>query len=156
MENKNVQPNVQPNVQLNVQPNVKKNNKNNNTKKNTNVKKNNTNKTCPNIPEFILSDERDKTKNELLQKLIEINENLSADETTTTAISLALTLYRIIIEEQSELKNRQKIITNCLKYYNDILKNYDNKSIRINKFEKIAQTLGLNKKNQSGQIVYKA
>ncbi len=39
------------------------------------------------------------------------------------------------------LKIDKKLLENCLKNYGDILKNYDDQSIKISKLEKIAQTL---------------
>ena len=88
---------------------------------------------CNKYQNFVQSNIRDTQKKELLENLLKMNENLDADNDTKLAIDIAIGLFKLIVEEQQDLKNRQKIITECLKNYNDILKNYTNKSIKIDK-----------------------
>lgn len=108
--------------------------------------KNNKKKKCKALPEF--NDETNKKK-ELINTLIHMNGNLFGNKNGTRVVTA---LLKIINDEQETLKERQEIIKECLDHYNDILENYYDESIKIENFQKIAQSLGLNKNKQQPQI----
>lgn len=91
-------------------------------------------------PELTFDETQDQIKQELLNKLLEINKNLNKAD-PQQAFNLAVGLFKIIVDDQSKIKNRQKIINNCLKNYDNILKNYNDQSIKISKLEEIVKTL---------------
>ena len=78
-----------------------------------------------------------------------MNGNLFGNKNGTRVVTA---LLKIINDEQETLKKRQEIIKECLDHYNDILENYYDQSIRIDNFQKIATSLGLNKNKQPAQI----
>ena len=127
---------------------------NNNTKINItgninseNNHKNNKKKKCKALPEF---NNETNIKKELINTLIHMNGNLFGNKNGTKVVTA---LLKIINDEQETLKERQEIIKDCLYYYNDILENYYDESIRIENFQKIAASLGLGKnKQQQPQI----
>jgi len=118
-------------------------NENNNSGKNS---KNNKKKKCKALPEF--NDETNKKK-DLIDTLINMNGNLFGNKNGTRVVTA---LLKIINDEQETLKERQEIIKDCLYYYNDILDNYYDESIKIKNFQKIAESLGLGKNKQPAQI----
>ena len=116
-------------------------------KKSSNNKSNNSNKKkCKALPEF---SDKTKEKEELIDTLIKINGNLFGNKNGTRVVTA---LLKIINDEQETLKERQEIIKDCLYYYNDILDNYYDESIKIKNFQKIAESLGLGKNKQPAQI----
>ncbi len=125
-------------------PVSKKNNKTN-TKK---ISNKTSNKKLDCIP-LDFSEDIDKDKMDLLNALLKINENLDASNDTKIAVNIAVGLFKLIVEEQTRIRNRQKIINECLKNYNDILKDYDNQSIKMQKLKELAQLTGLNESKKS-------
>lgn len=130
----------------------KKNNNQNNNNGNTKTNNNNNNKlnkldinNC--VLDFEKNDEREKMKAEILKTLTDINENLEASSSTKNAINLTLVLFGLIVEDQQKIRNRQKIISKCLKKYDEILQNYGDKNITIKKLNEIAQIIKSNNVN---------
>ncbi len=120
----------------------------NNTNNNTNNKSKISEKvsktiSCNNFQNFSQSDIRDTKKKELLSALLDINQKIEGNSNTELAVDIAIGLFKLIVEEQDEIKSRQKIIMQCLKNYNDILKNYDNQSIKFNKLQELARLTGM-------------
>jgi hypothetical protein len=126
----------------NTNKNVKNTNKN---VKNVN-KSNNSKKGCEVLPDF----DPDSDKSEQLINLFrDMNNRLFGNE---EAHKILIGLLTIMNNEQKTLRKRQEIMKKCLDNYNDILNNYNNQSIKIENFEKIAKSLGLNNPKQPSQI----
>ena len=138
VEGNNNKPNNQPNNQPNNnkpnnnKPNNNKlNNKPNNNKPNNKVNKNRLN--------FTNTNKRDQEKKEIFEKLKIINDNIATGMNVNPRdiVILTLKLFVIITDEQSDIVKRQKQTDEILLKYGEILKDYDNKSFRLDKLEQI-------------------
>jgi hypothetical protein len=126
--------------------NKKKTNKNvKNTNKNV-KNTNNSKKGCEVLPDF---DPNSDKSERLINLLINMNNGLFGNE---KAEQILIALLKTMNNEQKTLRKRQEIMKECLDNYNDILNNYNDQSIKIENFEKIAKSLGLNNPKQPSQI----
>ena len=84
--------------------------------------------------------------------MLKINQGL-VDYDENLVIKITTTLFSLIINDQDQIKKRQKIIAECLKTYNDILKNYSNQSIKMNKLKELAKLSGYNNSSNKDKIM---
>jgi hypothetical protein len=132
------------------------NKKNGNVKNtNKNVKNsNNSKKGCEVLPDFDPNSDKSEQfinllTNRLKNLLTNMNNGLFGNK---EADKILIGLLTTMNNEQKTLRKRQEIMKKCLDNYNDILNNYNNQSIKIENFEKIAKSLGLNNPKQPSQI----
>jgi len=122
---------------------------NNQPRSNNNQPKPTTNNSKRNM-NFTSSNKREQQKKDILDILTKINNNLGngGNGVNEKDIIKAILKFVIIIsDEQTDVIKRQKIIDETLQKYNDILKNYDDKSFRLDKLEQIMKSISQLKPN---------
>ena len=123
------------------------NNKKNNTQNNKKNIQNNTKNIQKNKNglNFTNSNKREEERKQILDILNRINTELGSDIENEIdqkeVVKLTIKLFKIMTDEQGDIVKRQKIIDTILRKYDEILKDYDNKSFRLDKLEQIMKSV---------------
>ena len=111
-------------------------NKNKNSKNNKKID-------CASLT-FDQDEEKEKLKTGILKLLMDINEKLEASNDVKIATGLVMELFKLIVEDQQSIRKRQESITMCLKKYEEILENYGDQNITIEKLNELSKILRSN------------